>query len=129
MNKGMSRRQWLAAFAAVATTGVAGMAPRRASAQELPSGLRSGPRNLITDVEGLKIGLAEDREVATGVTVILPDEAAVAASGPPDPLIRGVAGQRRAAARAEAEEAPVGRAGRMVESAQPVPCAVPCGAL
>ena len=79
MNNGMTRRQWLAAFAAVATTGMAGMAPRRAIAQEAATALRSGPRNLITDVEGLKVGLAEDNKVATGVTVILPDVAAVAA--------------------------------------------------
>jgi L-aminopeptidase/D-esterase-like protein len=79
MKKGMTRRQWLAAFAAVATAGVAGMAPRRATAQEAATALRSGPSNMITDVEGLKVGLAEDKRVATGVTVILPDEAAVAA--------------------------------------------------
>lgn len=40
---------------------------------------RAGPRNLITDVPGLKVGQADDAKVRTGVTVILPDEAAVAA--------------------------------------------------
>lgn len=38
-----------------------------------------GPRNLITDVPGLKVGQAQDPRVRTGVTVILPDERAVAA--------------------------------------------------
>ena len=38
-----------------------------------------GPRNLITDVPGLKVGQAEDSAARTGVTVILPDERAVAA--------------------------------------------------
>jgi len=38
-----------------------------------------GPRNLITDVAGLKVGQAEDARVATGVTVILPDRPAVCA--------------------------------------------------
>lgn len=39
----------------------------------------AGPRNLLTDVPGLKIGQAEDMAVRTGVTVILPDERAVCA--------------------------------------------------
>jgi L-aminopeptidase/D-esterase-like protein len=38
-----------------------------------------GPRNLITDVPGLKVGQAEDPAVRTGVTVILPDDRAVCA--------------------------------------------------
>lgn len=38
-----------------------------------------GPRNLITDVPGLKVGQAEDARARTGVTVILPDAAAVCA--------------------------------------------------
>lgn len=37
-----------------------------------------GPRNLITDVEGIKVGNVEDHDVRTGVTVILPDERTVA---------------------------------------------------
>lgn len=41
--------------------------------------MRTGPTNLITDVAGLKVGNAEDTDVLTGVTVVLPDEAAVAA--------------------------------------------------
>src|SRR5512141_2035192 len=38
-----------------------------------------GPRNLITDVEGLKVGQAQDARARTGVTVILPDQPAVCA--------------------------------------------------
>ncbi len=39
-----------------------------------------GPRNLITDVPGLKVGQAHDAVVRTGVTVILPDARAVCAA-------------------------------------------------
>jgi L-aminopeptidase/D-esterase-like protein len=39
----------------------------------------AGLRNLITDVPGLKIGQAQDAAARTGVTVILPDDRAVAA--------------------------------------------------
>jgi L-aminopeptidase/D-esterase-like protein len=38
-----------------------------------------GPRNLITDVPGLRVGQATDERARTGVTVILPDERAVCA--------------------------------------------------
>lgn len=38
-----------------------------------------GPRNLITDVPGLKVGQAHDEAARTGVSVILPDDRAVAA--------------------------------------------------
>ncbi|HEX3497816.1 MAG TPA: P1 family peptidase [Stellaceae bacterium] len=41
--------------------------------------LRPGPCNLITDVDGIRVGNAEDHQAWTGVTVILPDEPAVAA--------------------------------------------------
>jgi L-aminopeptidase/D-esterase-like protein len=34
---------------------------------------RPGPRNLITDVQGLRVGQAEDARVCTGVTVLLAD--------------------------------------------------------
>lgn len=37
-----------------------------------------GPRNLITDVPGLKIGNASDMDLKSGATVLLPDEPAVA---------------------------------------------------
>lgn len=42
--------------------------------------LGPGPRNLITDVPGLRVGQAQDHAVRTGVTVILPDAPAVAAA-------------------------------------------------
>lgn len=38
-----------------------------------------GPRNLITDVPGLKVGNAEDPDVLSGVTVLLPDAPMIAA--------------------------------------------------
>ncbi|HUN50026.1 MAG TPA: P1 family peptidase [Candidatus Sulfotelmatobacter sp.] len=41
--------------------------------------LRPGPRNLITDVEGILVGNAEDERARSGVTVVLPAEPAVAA--------------------------------------------------
>jgi len=39
---------------------------------------RSGTRNLITDVDGIRVGHAHDGAVLSGVSVVLPDEAAVA---------------------------------------------------
>jgi L-aminopeptidase/D-esterase-like protein len=41
--------------------------------------LQPGPLNLITDVEGIRVGNAEDAGVRTGVTVVLPDHASLAA--------------------------------------------------
>ena len=41
---------------------------------------RPGPRNLITDVPGIRVGCAENARIATGVTVIRPDERAVCAA-------------------------------------------------
>ncbi|RMF09360.1 MAG: peptidase T4 [Alphaproteobacteria bacterium] len=38
-----------------------------------------GPRNLITDVDGLMVGNAQDERVRSGVTVVLPDSPAVMA--------------------------------------------------
>jgi L-aminopeptidase/D-esterase-like protein len=40
--------------------------------------LTPGPRNLITDVEGLSVGQSQDDRIRTGVTVLLADEPAVA---------------------------------------------------
>ncbi len=37
-----------------------------------------GPRNLITDVDGILVGNAQDRDIRTGTTVILPERPAVA---------------------------------------------------
>ncbi len=42
-----------------------------------------GPRNLVTDVAGLTVGLAEDERARTGVTVVLPVEPAVCAVAAP----------------------------------------------
>jgi L-aminopeptidase/D-esterase-like protein len=39
---------------------------------------KPGPRNLITDVTGLRVGNAHDERLKSGVTVILPDEPVVA---------------------------------------------------
>lgn len=44
-----------------------------------PNGLKTGSRNLITDVDGIKVGQAEDSTARTGVTVILPDAPVTAA--------------------------------------------------
>jgi L-aminopeptidase/D-esterase-like protein len=41
--------------------------------------IRPGPRNLITDVPGIRVGNAEQAEHLTGVTVVLPDRPAIAA--------------------------------------------------
>ena len=38
-----------------------------------------GPNNLISDVDGVRVGNAEDYEVRTGVTVVLPDQSVTAA--------------------------------------------------
>ncbi|MEX3009404.1 P1 family peptidase [Hoeflea sp. TYP-13] len=40
--------------------------------------IKTGPRNLITDVDGLLVGNAEDQELKSGVTAILCEDAAVA---------------------------------------------------
>src|SRR5215475_9787231 len=40
--------------------------------------LRPGPKNLITDVDGILVGNAEDRRVRSGVSVVLCDQPSVA---------------------------------------------------
>jgi L-aminopeptidase/D-esterase-like protein len=40
--------------------------------------VRAGPRNLITDVDSILVGNAEDSRALTGATVVLPDAAAIA---------------------------------------------------
>lgn len=40
--------------------------------------IRPGPRNLITDVPGIKVGNADDEQTRTGVTVVRPDHRCVA---------------------------------------------------
>ncbi len=42
--------------------------------------LKPGPRNLITDVDGIKVGNAVDEKAWSGTTVVVPDERAVAAA-------------------------------------------------
>lgn len=74
----MNRRELLAALAALTTTGVAA-AQESTSEESEALASRTGPRNLITDVDGLQVGQSQDEGIRTGVTVILPDEAAVAA--------------------------------------------------
>jgi L-aminopeptidase/D-esterase-like protein len=44
------------------------------------TGLKPGRRNLITDVDGIKVGNAVDRQAWSGTTVVIPDERAVAAA-------------------------------------------------
>jgi D-aminopeptidase len=76
MDTKMNRRRLLGTLAAVTTTGIAIKAAAQGTAANAS---RTGPRNLITDVAGLQVGHADDADVKTGVTVIVPDEAAVAA--------------------------------------------------
>lgn len=86
----MNRRNLFRALAAISTTGIVKSASgiAEAPAAQGISGqtdgaeavnTRTGPRNLITDVGGLKVGQSDDDKVQTGVTVIVPDGAAVAA--------------------------------------------------
>jgi len=42
--------------------------------------IKVGKQNLITDVPGIKVGNAQDEEIRTGVTVIIPDEPAIASA-------------------------------------------------
>ena len=39
---------------------------------------RPGPQNSLLDVPGLTVGQAEDRRLKSGVTVVIPDEPAIA---------------------------------------------------
>src|SRR5438067_7688771 len=50
---------------------------KSARAQENP--MQTGPRNLITDVAGLRVGNAEEPRLRSGVTAIVFDAGAVAA--------------------------------------------------
>jgi len=73
----MNRREVIGALAALSATGVAGA--QETQSESAAPAARPGPRNLITDVEGLKVGQAQNASIRTGVTVILPDSPAVAA--------------------------------------------------
>lgn len=86
----MNRRNLLGTLAAMTTTGIAITAAGKSKAAgagmtagpdvgDAAGMSRTGPRNSITDVAGLQVGQSDDAEVQTGVTVILPDKAAVAA--------------------------------------------------
>jgi L-aminopeptidase/D-esterase-like protein len=86
----MNRRNLLGTLAAITTTGIAGAMTSNSKAAGFRSAfgqsggaaanaVRTGPRNLITDVAGLQVGQSDDADVKTGVTVIVPDKAAVAA--------------------------------------------------
>lgn len=79
----MNRRDLIGSLAAATTVGLAAKASG-ANAAESDSEIKGNPvqsglRNLITDVPGLKVGNAQSKDHATGVTVIIPDKAAVAA--------------------------------------------------
>jgi len=76
MKTTMNRREILGALAAVTTTGVAPVVAQETTGHSTD---KTGPRNLITDVEGLQVGQAQNDIIRTGVTVILPDTPAVAA--------------------------------------------------
>lgn len=63
-----------------ALIGAAAATSATASAQTAPKPKgKTGPRNLITDVAGIKIGQAQDSNARTGVTVVLCETPAVAA--------------------------------------------------
>ena len=81
----MNRREAIAAFAAITTTGAVA-AQESLGEQDEAEVPRTGPHNLITDVEGLKVGQSQDAAMRTGVTVILPDESAVAAPESESPV-------------------------------------------
>ena len=75
MTMKLNRREVIGALAAFSATGVAGA--QESEAEQAVA--TAGPRNLITDVEGLEVGQAQNAGIRTGVSVILPDEPAVAA--------------------------------------------------
>lgn len=80
----MNRRKLLGSIASATSAGLAislsGAAKGAAAQDSAPANpAKPGPRNLITDVVGLQVGQSQDAKVQTGVTVILPDKAAVAA--------------------------------------------------
>jgi L-aminopeptidase/D-esterase-like protein len=72
----MDRRNLLKGAGLLAAVGAA---PVAAQPAQLRSDGRTGPRNLITDVAGLTVGIANDPQTRTGVTVILADKLSIAA--------------------------------------------------
>ncbi|CAI2130306.1 L-aminopeptidase/D-esterase [Serratia ficaria] len=76
----LSRRTFLQALACLTgAVGVLSPTTLLGTAMSTSATLRTGARNLITDVPGLKVGVAQDSKVRTGATVILPDRPAIAA--------------------------------------------------
>lgn len=78
----MNRRALLASLVTVAAAAKpvkAAAQPAAAPRPRPPAPGRMGARNLITDVPGIQVGQADDEKARTGVTVILPDAAAIAA--------------------------------------------------
>jgi L-aminopeptidase/D-esterase-like protein len=72
----MNRRDVIAALG----LGAGALALSREALAQAQAGAHPGPRNLITDVAGLRVGQAQDPAARTGTTVILPDEAVVVAA-------------------------------------------------
>lgn len=73
----VSRRTFVQTLACV--TGAIGiLSPTTFLGAAMPTSpaVRTGTRNLITDVPGLRVGVAQDSRVRTGTTVILPDRPA-----------------------------------------------------
>ena len=80
----MNRRKLIGGLAAATAASIVPVGSRRSAmavqaTDSAASTVQAGPRNLITDVAGLKIGQASDAEVRTGVSIVLPDKPAVAA--------------------------------------------------
>jgi D-aminopeptidase len=80
----MNRRKLIGGLAAATAAGIVPVGARRSAmagqaADTATSAVQAGPRNLMTDVTGLKVGQASDAGVRTGVSIILPDAPAVAA--------------------------------------------------
>ena len=80
----MNRRKLIGGLAAATAASLVPVGSRRSAmagqaTDSAASTVQAGPRNLITDVAGLKIGQASDAEVRTGVSIVLPDKPAVAA--------------------------------------------------
>ncbi|HZU52099.1 MAG TPA: P1 family peptidase, partial [Sphingomicrobium sp.] len=78
----VNRRTLLGGIAGAASSIAA--SAKAAQRQDKPAGPtdrrgRPGPRNLITDVAGIKVGQADDPRVRTGVTVIVPEKESTAA--------------------------------------------------
>lgn len=74
----MNRRTVLGSALLGAAAAASGSAAAKEAAMTKPRG-QTGPRNLITDVSGIRIGQAVDAGARTGVTIILAETPAVAA--------------------------------------------------